>query len=148
MSAPAIPATDYQVLWDTIHSLVDEQKERIDALEKEVRDLKAQLQQQQQQRQTTLPRRPAAAQEDASSAPPAPVVAVMAESSADPAPATTTTTTATTTSTEVAVLPAPTAAAAAAAQKRPGAPPVCYGCGEPGHVDKSVDALHSAPPYA
>ncbi|KKO96873.1 hypothetical protein THAR02_11022 [Trichoderma harzianum] len=137
MSAPAqasrgkMAVTDFQILWDTIHSVVDEQKKRIDALEKEVRDLRAQLQQQQQEWQAVLPLRPrpAEVQEDATSAPPASVEADMAESSADPAPAATTTTT--TTTTEVAVVSAPPAAAG---QKRPiGA---CYGCGEPGHVKR------------
>ncbi|KAL6825665.1 hypothetical protein J3E69DRAFT_366251 [Trichoderma sp. SZMC 28015] len=126
MSAPAHPtameATDYQVLWDLIHSLVDEQKkeqqqqqqqyqqqqQRIEALEEEVRDLRAQLQQQQQQWQASLPLRPrpAEVQEDATSAPPASVEADMAESSADLAPATTTSTT-TTTTTELVPVPPP-----------------------------------------
>ncbi|KAL7800997.1 hypothetical protein V8C43DRAFT_302201 [Trichoderma afarasin] len=148
MSAPAMPATDYQVLWDTIHSLVDEQKKRIDALEEEVRGLRAQLQQQQQQQQqyqqqqqrigalekeANLPLRvrPAEVQEDATSAPPASVEADMAESSADPAPATSTSTS---TSTEVAVVPA------AAAERR------CFVCGSLDHIKKNCPKRRRAEP--
>ncbi|KAL6798267.1 hypothetical protein J3E68DRAFT_399369 [Trichoderma sp. SZMC 28012] len=128
-------ATDYQVLWDLIHSLVDEQKkeqqqqqyqqqqQRIEALEEEVRDLRAQLQQQQQQWQASLPLRPrpAEVQEDATSAPPASVEADMAESSADPAPATTTTTT----TTELVPVPPP------AEERR------CFVCGSLDHIKKN-----------
>ncbi|KAH0522681.1 hypothetical protein TsFJ059_006490 [Trichoderma semiorbis] len=98
MSAPAkMPASDFQILWDTIHSVVDEQKKRIDALEEEVRDLRALQQQQQQEWQAVLPLRPrpAEVQEDATSAPPPSAEADLAQREVDPAPATTTSSTTT-----------------------------------------------------
>ncbi|KAM6487557.1 hypothetical protein HDV62DRAFT_386183 [Trichoderma sp. SZMC 28011] len=150
-----MPATDYQVLWDTIHSLVDEQKkeqqqqqqqqqyqqqyqqqqQRIEALEEEVRGLRAQLQQQQQEWRANLPLRlrPAEGQEDATSAPPPPAEADMAESSADPAPATTTSTT----STEVDVVSAPPAEAA---ERR------CFVCGSLDHIKKNCPKRRRAEP--
>ncbi|KAL6819060.1 hypothetical protein V8C40DRAFT_268640 [Trichoderma camerunense] len=149
MSAPAqasrgkMAASDYDVLWDTMHSHREEhqkqqqqQQQLIEELQREVRDLKAQLQQQQQEWQAVLPLRPrpAEVQEDATSAPPASVEADMAESSADPAPATTTSTT--TTTTELVPVPRP----AEAAERR------CFVCGSLDHIKKNCPKRRRAEP--